>query len=129
VEHAIERYKLALFCAVLKNARNSEKAIICLKTSWLYRDINDDTNEGLFIDNAYKFFCDAFGSESFPIESLSENAVRLIICELARRKGLFGEAMKLIVPLLHQKDTPKHLRAGAEDLRQLVRSQNSAKVE
>jgi len=34
---AIERFKLALYTAIVKKAANSEKAYICLKISWLLR--------------------------------------------------------------------------------------------
>ncbi|MBR1476462.1 MAG: DUF2225 domain-containing protein [Lachnospiraceae bacterium] len=36
-EHALERYKLALANAVVKRAKTSEKAYICLKTAWICR--------------------------------------------------------------------------------------------
>jgi len=36
-KEALERYELALACAVVKRAKASEKAYICLKTGWMLR--------------------------------------------------------------------------------------------
>lgn len=36
-EEAIELYKLALYCTIVKKGKTSEKAYECLKLSWLYR--------------------------------------------------------------------------------------------
>lgn len=41
---AIERYKLTLLNAVVKKAKSSEKAFICLKIAWMYR-LTDNKEE------------------------------------------------------------------------------------
>lgn len=37
-EEAMERYKLALVCTIVKRGKSSEKAYICLKAAWVLRD-------------------------------------------------------------------------------------------
>ena len=64
-EIAIERYKLALLNAVVKKAKSSEKAYICLKLGWLYRDLEDKDNEIRFLEQALKGFMSAF-ERTFP---------------------------------------------------------------
>ena len=82
-EHAMERYKLALVCAVVKHARASEKAYICLKSAWLLRGWAEslkesgeaeektiaalEQQENEYLQNAYKGFVEATQSESFPM--------------------------------------------------------------
>ena len=44
-EHAMERYKLALVCAVVRHAKASEKAYICLKSAWLMRGYQENLME------------------------------------------------------------------------------------
>ena len=36
-EDMLERYKLALVCSIVKRAKDSEKAYVCLKNAWLLR--------------------------------------------------------------------------------------------
>ena len=44
-EQAFERYKLSLVCAVVKKAKASEKAFICLKSGWLMRGWKENLQE------------------------------------------------------------------------------------
>ena len=44
-EEALERYKLSLASAVVKKARASEKAYICLKSGWLLRSMGENLDE------------------------------------------------------------------------------------
>ena len=40
-EQALERYKLALACAVVKKGKVSEKAYVCLRMAWLLRSYGE----------------------------------------------------------------------------------------
>ena len=40
-EEALERYKMALACSIIKGAKASEKAYICLKMGWLCRSYGE----------------------------------------------------------------------------------------
>jgi len=44
-EEALERYKLALVNAIVKMAKSSEKAYICMKTAWLLRGQGESLNK------------------------------------------------------------------------------------
>ena len=82
-DEALERYKLTLANAIVKMARPSEKAYICLKTAWLLRgkgeslDKKDpeyaakkkqiDIQEMEFLKNSLDGFLAARQSESFPM--------------------------------------------------------------
>jgi hypothetical protein len=122
VEHAIERYKLALLCCVVKNAKNGEKGNLCLKIAWLYRDLKDEANEKQFLGNALKLFKDAYASETFPIAAMDENTMQLLIAELARRVGNYSDAKKWISALIVNKNISSKLRVRAEDVRDMIRN-------
>ena len=55
-EDALERYKLSLANAIVKRAKASEKAYICLKTGWLLRSMQENM--------------DGVGPDALEIESL-----------------------------------------------------------
>lgn len=122
-EHAVERYKMALLCAVTKGVKSGEKAIICLKTAWLYRDMGDAAHEKLFLQNALTGLKEAYSAESFPIGSMDENTTAYMIGELARRIGEYAEAMKWISALIIKRDISKGLKERATDVKELIRSE------
>lgn len=122
-EDAVERYKLALLNAVTKGVKASEKAILCLKIAWLYRDLNNEDNEQLFLRNALAGLKEAYTSESFPIGSMDENTTEYVIGELARRTGERSEAMRWISALIVKKNLQKGLRERAMNIKELLRAE------
>lgn len=122
LEDAVERYKLALLNAVTKGVKSGEKAIICLKTAWLYRDMEDAQNEKLFLQNAFTGLKEAYASESFPIGSMDENTTAFMIGELARRVGEYSEAMRWISALVVKRDLPKGIKDRAINTKDMIRA-------
>ena len=55
-EEALERYKLALACSVVKRGKASEKAYVCLKTAWVMRGYAEDLTEKGENDKALELF-------------------------------------------------------------------------
>ena len=90
IDFAIKQYKLALLSAVIKEAKASEKALICLRLSWLYRLNHDEINEHIFQKEAIVGYEEADLSEDFPIPGLSENNLRYLLGELHRRVGMIN---------------------------------------
>ena len=102
-DEAVERYKLALANAVVKRAKPSEKAFICLKSAWLLRgyaesleqEANPDSGkiaelrkqELDYLENAYNGFVEAIQSENFPMCGMDEITVDYLIAVLAARFG------------------------------------------
>ena len=94
-DEALERYKLTLANAIVKQAKSSEKAYICLKTAWLLRgkaehldknlpdyeeqkkQCEDEENE--FLRNALEGFLAARQTESFPMCGMDEPTVDYLI--------------------------------------------------
>ena len=80
-EEALERYQMALINALVKKGKASEKAFICLKSSWVIRgkiesldpekDAEEikklEAQEKEFVKNAFDGFANARSSESYPM--------------------------------------------------------------
>lgn len=115
-EEAVGRYKMALVCAMVKKAKNSEKAYVCLKSAWLMRGYREDlerrgqlTNEKReelisqeteYLQNAYKGFVDAQQSESYPICGMDEHTMDYLTAALAYEVDELDMASRCVARLL-----------------------------
>lgn len=120
VDFAIKQHKLALLSAVIKEAKASEKALICLRLSWLYRLNKDTENEKAFQKEALTGFVEADLTEDFPIAGLSEYSMRYLLGELNRRLGNNNEALRYFLEVIVSK-APDKLRDQARDQRDLIK--------
>lgn len=91
---AIERYKLALVNSIMTDASFSTKAIICLRIAWIYRLLEDESNEINYIKQSLSAFNEAYLKESLPIYGLDRFSVMFLIGELNRRIGEDATALK-----------------------------------
>ena len=123
-EHAINRYKLALLNAVVKKSRRGERAYICLKIGWLYRDLGDKKNERIFLEHARQDFLKAFSTEPFPIFELDELTTMFLIAELSRKAGDFDTALRWAGELITKRGAPERLKNRARDLRDSIKKTN-----
>jgi uncharacterized protein (DUF2225 family) len=125
LQHAVERYKLALYSAVTIGTKAGIKAITCIKIAWLYRDIGDKENELFFLKNARTGLEDAYNTESFPLGNMDELTVSDMIGELSRRLGDFTTASKWISTVLVSKNAKRNLKERALSSRELIRARVS----
>lgn len=142
-EEAVGRYKLALVNAIVKNAKASEKAYICLRGGWLCRsyvehlmedeladsakikEINNLEEE--FIKNAYEGFVAAQKSESFPMCGMDESTMDYLLATLATRLGDYAVASKLISKLLLSPSCNSRVKDKVRDLKEeLLRRQKES---
>ncbi len=93
-QQAITYFKLALLFMSYRKVPTSLIAGVCLKTAWIYRDLEDTTNEQEYIHKAIQFYEEAYSTERFPIGNLSEVRVAYLLGELHRRVGEYGEAVR-----------------------------------
>ncbi len=138
-DDAILRHKLALVNAVVKKAKNSEKAYICLKMAWLYRgkaeslpaDTPDKDNvikdlaktEAELLNNAYEGFEAAFMKESFPMCGMDDMTVTYLVAELARRTGRYDEASRWISKVITSREANERIKNKARDIKELLTKQ------
>lgn len=132
-EQAVERCKLALYNAVVKKGRASEKAYTCLKLSWVYRGwlesreaegISDEElaascrkEEQLYYEQAYDGFMKALASESFPMCGMDENTMNLLMANMAFRLGKTETASKLVSQILVSRVASAKVKDRARDLK------------
>jgi len=126
---AIERYKLALLNAMVKKARDGEKAYLCLKIAWLYRDTGNSEQEKIFLEYALTGFLNAYNKERFPIYELEELTTAYIIGDLYRRFEEYDKAMQWVGYVILDKRVTLKLKTRALHLKSLIREEKNHKLE
>lgn len=135
-DEAMERYKLCLANAVVKRARASEKAFICLKSGWLVRGYTESlvaegsgdeaklqelkAMEDNYLLNAYNGFVEAVQSESFPMCGMDEMTINYLLAVLAARFKKFDVASKMIATILTSPQANTRMKDKARDLKEQV---------
>ena len=146
-DEALERYKLTLANAIVKQTRASEKAYICLKTAWLLRgkaehldknlpdyevqkkQCEDEENE--FLRNALEGFLAARKTESFPMCGMDEPTVDYVIAVTAMRFEQYDVASHLIAGILQSPSANPRMKDKARDIKEMlmkkIKQKNAAK--
>ncbi len=135
-EDLIERYKLALVCAIIKRAKDSEKAYVCLKNAWLLRgyaeeleiknELTEEKRQELksqeleYIQNALDGFLNAVQKESFPICGMDVLTVDYLIAALAFQVGKDNIAAKKIAEILVSNAANDRVKNRARELKRLI---------
>lgn len=133
-EDALERYKMALVNAIVKQTKASEKAYICLKTGWLLRGQGEhldkeaadyqtkkadiDAQENEFLKNAFDGFLAARQSEGFPMCGMDECTVDYLIAVLAMRFGQYDVSSKLIAGVIVSPAANPRMKERARDVKE-----------
>lgn len=145
-EEALERYQLTLANAIVKRARASEKAYICLKSAWLLRgyaesldEAAEDTKakkeeleaqENEYLQNALEGFLAARQSETFPMCGMDEQTVDYLISVMAIRFEQYDVASKLIGTIITSTAASPRMKDKARDLKEIllqkIKEKNSA---
>lgn len=93
INDAIDSFKLALFIATSRGAKDSAVAGICLKLAWLYRELKDEEKEMVFLKYALENYGKAYDKEEPPIGNLDEISIQYLLGELSRRLNKFTDAV------------------------------------
>ena len=135
-DEALERYKLTLANAIVKQTRSSEKAYICLKTAWLLRgkaehldknlpdyeeqkkQCEDEENE--FLRNALDGFLAARQTESFPMCGMDEPTVDYLIAVTAMRFEQYDVSSRLITGILQSPTANPRMKDKARDVKEML---------
>ncbi|MHC1749194.1 MAG: DUF2225 domain-containing protein [Cellulosilyticaceae bacterium] len=120
-EEAIDLYKLALLNTIVKKGRFGERAYICLKIAWLYRDLKDENNEIIFLNHAVNGFQEAISTERFPVFEFDENTATYIIADIYRQLGKKEEALRWVSTLVLSSGVSPRLKEKAKDLKDIIR--------
>lgn len=135
-DDAIQRYQLALASSIVKHAKDSEKAYVCLKMAWVIRakketlpedtpdydnvmsKLRDDENEAM--KAAYDGFINARQKESFPIAGMDEITIDYLLAVMSARFERYDVAQKLIAGILLNKTANNRIKDRARDLKDQV---------
>lgn len=135
-DEALERYKLALACAVVKRTKASEKAYICLKSAWLlrgYAENLEDTISGYqqkvaelaeqeneYLKEAYEGFVEARQKEAYPMCGMDEITVDYLLSVLAARFKKYDVASRLIATILASPVANNRMKDKTRDLKSQI---------
>ena len=137
---SIERYKLALYNSMVKRAKVSEKAYICLKIAWLFRgkieyliresdlepaklaqQIEFCKKEELkFYGNAYTGLIEARSTESFPICGMDTNTFEMLLSAMAFNLDKLDDATRFVSTLLVSRTVSSGIKNRAIDLKEMI---------
>lgn len=135
-EEAMERYKLALACAIVKQAKASEKAYICLKSAWVLRGMAEqldttaeeyeetkaalEKEESEYLQTALEGFISAIQTEETPMCGMDEITVDYLIAVLAVKFEKYDVASKLIATIITSSNANARMKDKARDLKETV---------
>jgi uncharacterized protein (DUF2225 family) len=121
VDIAIERYKLSLLNYIAINAKDSSKAMNCLKIAWMYRLKEDSDNEKIFLTQALEGLEGAYFGEDFPIYGMDKFSTMYLIGELSRRVGDYEKAMLWFSKVITTPSVTQKLKDLARDQKDLIK--------
>ncbi|OOB80380.1 MAG: hypothetical protein BEN19_05185 [Epulopiscium sp. Nuni2H_MBin003] len=124
-EYALDLYQLALLTAVIKKAKNTERAIICLRIAWLYNDLKDAEHEKEYLLNAYQCFKEALNVDSFPILDYDFHRAIYVTAVLAYKCGNYDESLRLIGNIIIDKNLNPKLKERCFDLKNNIKKAQS----
>ncbi len=139
-EDALARYQLALVNSIVRQAKNSEKAYICLKAGWLMRGYSEwlKTPEGKetkdadkqyqmavkmeedYLKNAFDGFQAAITHELFPIAGMDESTINYLLAALAYRFDRFDIAGNMVSKILVSPSAGARTKDRARDLKDKI---------
>ena len=135
-EEALERYRLCLANAIVKHAKSSEKAYICLKAGWLLRAMGEDLNkedadysqkleqlkerEKEFLKNALDGFLTARQSETYPICGMDETTIEYLIAVLAMEFEQYDVSSRIISSILTSPSAAPRIKDKARDVKDIL---------
>ncbi|MDE6686752.1 MAG: DUF2225 domain-containing protein [Lachnospiraceae bacterium] len=131
-EEAVIRYKLALMNAVVRQAKDSEKAFIALKLSWIYRGMREtlpkdtenyeDTVEMLMAQErenqkiALEGFSKAMTAETPPYAGLNDDTLDYLLAVLNMEAGEYAKSKRILSSILSSPKATKVQRSQAEEV-------------
>lgn len=130
---AEKRYKLAYLSAVVKMAKASEKAYICLKLAWLLRGKYESLDpkdpklekerkeckekEEVFYQQAYDGFMQAISTENYPMCGMDESTMDYLIATMSCHFEKYDVASKCIARIQGSANASKKVKDKALDLK------------
>lgn len=122
IEETIHKYKLALLIAINKKSKMGEQSYLALHIAWLYRDLNDTTNEHLFLQKALNGFTEALQTETLPILGFDEHTLMYLLSAIAYKLDDLDTCKKYLSTLLVTPSIPARIKDRALDLKSKLKN-------
>lgn len=136
-DDALEIHKMALLNAVVKRAKASEKAYICLKSAWLLRgkaellenekpDAKEEIaavyeSEQEYLNEAYKGFVTAMETETTStICGMDGSTLTYLCAALAFKTGAYEDAQKMLSRVMVMSGANRRIKDKCTDLKELI---------
>lgn len=136
-EEALYRYKLCLANAIVKNAKASEKAYICLKTGWMLRSWQESlaadktpenekkceelkAQETEYLKNAMEGFLSARQTEDYPMCGMDETTVEFLLSVLSMEYGDLDIASRIISTIITSPAANARMKDKARDVKDMI---------
>ena len=87
LSQALETYKLALVCGTIKKEKFVTLAGIALRIAWIYRKLQNESQEQRFLKMACDQYIESYSTEDYASTQMSDTRVIYMIAELSRRIG------------------------------------------
>lgn len=135
-EEAVARYRLALVNTIVKRGHASEKAYLCLKTAWCYRQeietfdreasnylylkYQNEKAEAEYLQDAYEGFMMARSTETLPICGMDEMTLDSLLAALAVEVGDLDNARRLVENVITSRTANKRMKDNARNIREII---------
>ncbi len=120
-EDGIEKYKLAIIVAKLRNSNNSILSNLYMKLSWLLRNEKGSEKMELACTKyAYELGKIAFKEEPFPVLGINKSTFSYLLGDFARRLGKYDEAKKWLKNASSFQETSLSLKDRVIDVTSLI---------
>ncbi|MBM7364563.1 DUF2225 domain-containing protein [Priestia taiwanensis] len=91
---AIETYKLAIYCGIIKKEKQYALAGLYMRLAWLYRKGQDEQNEHRFLSLALQAYQSSYTNCDFEHSTMSEPLILYMIGELHLRLENIPDAIR-----------------------------------
>ena len=131
------RLEIVLLNAMARNAKNSERAYICLHMAWVLRGAIEEMEasgsadaakleklrqeERSYIEKAAEGFTTARQTEPIPMCGMDENSVDYLVAALLYETERYDEAGKLVMNVITSRSVKKQLKDKADRLKDLIK--------
>lgn len=120
LETALDRYKIALYCAEIRHARETEMSMLLLKMAWLHRLKGNYEIEKRCLAKAVMAFKVLYEKGSFPVAGMDESALVYMLADLHNRIDDEKECLIWLGVLLNDRQAKPALKEKARDLKYLI---------
>lgn len=108
LEESLVIFKLALHSALVKEEYNILIAQLCMKISWIYKDLGDEENENVFLKNALNYYKESYSTGDSAHLDFSVEYVCYMIGYLNVKLGYLNESVFYISKVIENQNKIKN---------------------